>query len=75
MRPGSTSAEARVRISTLEGREFAGVVTRVSRQPRTERGVVSYPITIRVEIPEAVQIPLELGAVSAVVIYEPDEVS
>jgi len=69
------SAEARVRISPLEGREFQGFVSRVSRQPRTERGVVSYPITIRVEIPEAVQIPLELGAVSAVVIYEPDEVS
>ena len=52
-----------------------GVVTRVSGQPRTERGVVSYEITIRVEIPEAVQIPLELGAVSTVVIYEPDEAS
>ena len=78
------SAQAKVRISTLEDREFAGVVTRVSGQPtsatwaripRTERGVVSYSITIRVEIPEAVQIPLELGAVSTVVIYEPDEVS
>lgn len=68
-------AQARVRISPLEGQEFVGVVTQVSGQPRTERGVVSYPITIRVEIPEAVQIPLQLGAVSTVVIYEPDEVS
>lgn len=68
-------AKAKVRISPQEDQEFGGVVTRVSAQPRTERGVVSYPITISVEIPEALQITLELAAVSTVVIYEPEQVS
>jgi hypothetical protein len=69
------SARARVRISQLEEQEFTGIVTHVSEQPRTERGVISYRVMIDVEIPETAHIPLELGAVFTVVIYEAEGVS
>ena len=63
-------AKATVKVDTLPGQLLAGTVSAVSSSPTTERGVVSYPVTIKVDIPEGVQIPVALSAVSVVVVYE-----
>ena len=42
----------------------------LAAEPRTERGVVRYPITIRFEPPEGVEVPVALSGVSSVVLYE-----
>ena len=36
----------------------------------TERGVVSYPVRVKVDLPEGVEAPARLSAVTAVVIYQ-----
>ena len=45
-------------------------VSSVAAEPRTERGVVRYPITINVEPPEGVEVPVGLSGVSSEVLYE-----
>ena len=66
----TNGAKATVKVDTLPGQLLAGTVSAVASSPTTERGVVSYPVTIQVEIPEGVQIPVALSAVSVVVAYE-----
>jgi hypothetical protein len=39
----------------------------VSRSPRTERGVVTFPIVARVDLPAGLSLPLELSSVSMTV--------
>ena len=45
-------AKSKVRIASLPGLEFEGSVSQVADEPRTERGVVSYPVRIKVDLPE-----------------------
>lgn len=61
-------AQARVTIDSLPGQEFTGVVTMVSASPRTERGVVTYPVVVRVDLPQGVEAPLKISAVSVDVV-------
>jgi RND family efflux transporter MFP subunit len=63
-------AKARVKVDSLPEQVLAGAVSAVANSPRTERGVVSYPVTIQVDVPEGVHIPVALSGVSAVVIHE-----
>ena len=58
---------ARVNIESVPGYALSGAVTRLASEPRTERGVVSYPVRIAVEVPEGVEVPVRLSAVSAVI--------
>jgi multidrug resistance efflux pump len=60
-------AKASVLVDNLDGLELAGEVGAVSSIPRTERGVVRYQVTIDATVPEGVQIPIELSAVSVMV--------
>jgi multidrug efflux pump subunit AcrA (membrane-fusion protein) len=59
---------ARVSIATLPDRELAGTVVRLAPEPRTERGVVSYPIRIQVDLPEGVEVPVRLSPVNVTII-------
>jgi hypothetical protein len=63
-------ARARVTIGSLPGEEFEGTVTRVAEEPRTERGVVSYPVRIAVDLPEGFEVPVRLSPVTTVILYE-----
>jgi multidrug resistance efflux pump len=63
-------AKARVIIGSLPGEEFEGTVISVDREPRTERGVVSYPVRIAVDLPEGSEVPVQLSAVTAVILYQ-----
>jgi len=62
-------ATVSVTISSLPGEEFPGRVIRIAEEPRTERGVVSYPVRIAVDLPEGLEVPVRLSAVSATVLY------
>ena len=61
-------AKAKVTISAVPGQVLDGMVTTIAAEPRTERGIVSYPVTIRVIVPEGVQVAAGLSAISAKII-------
>ena len=50
-------AKSNITIASVPGQEFQGTVISVADEPRTERGVVSYPVRVRVDLPEDVEVP------------------
>lgn len=58
---------ARVSIDALPGRELTAAVTAVADEPGTERGIISYPVTLRVNLPAGVELPPRLSAVTSVI--------
>lgn len=56
-----------VNIESVGDTPLNGTVTFVDDEVRTERGVVSYAVRIRVDVPPGLQIPIRLSAVSAVI--------
>ena len=60
-------AAAQVAIGSLPRADLTGVVINVSSSPRTERGVITFPIVVRIDLPEGVSAPLELSGVSMTV--------
>lgn len=56
-----------VNIESVGDTPLNGTVTFVDNEVRTERGVVSYAVRIRVDVPPGVRIPIRLSAVSAVI--------
>lgn len=60
-------AKARVIIESVAGPGLEGVVVAVAKNPRTERGVVTYPIKIQVEVPPGIEVPVKPSSVSSVV--------
>ena len=63
-------ARAVVSIDSLNGRVLEGVVTFVESETRTERGVVSFAVTIRADVPDGVRLPVNLSGVSSVIVGE-----
>jgi multidrug efflux pump subunit AcrA (membrane-fusion protein) len=63
-------ARAKVTIASVPGQEFEGTVIQVAEEPRTERGVVSYPVRIQVDVPPGVEIPVSLSQVTSMVMYD-----
>ena len=61
--------KANITIASLPGQQFEGVVVQVAEEPRTERGVVSYPVRIAVTVPEGVEVPGRLSAVTSTITY------
>lgn len=60
-------ATAQVAFDSVPGKTFSGEVSVVDADPRTERGVISYPVVIDVDIPDGYEIPFRLSAVDVVV--------
>ena len=56
-----------VNIESVGDTPLNGTVTFVDDEVRTERGVVSYAVRIRVDVPPGVRIPIRLSAVSAAI--------
>jgi len=63
-----------VTIDTLPEDVFTSVVSLVSNNPRTERGIVSYPVTITVDVPGGTEIPVRLSGVSVVISLNEKEI-
>jgi len=61
---------AKVTIDALPGQVMEVTVSSVAAEPRTERGVVRYPITITIKPPQGVEVPVGLSGVSSEVLYE-----
>ena len=55
---------AQVAIDSVNGVPLTGVVTAVSASPRTDRGVLTFPIVVQVNVPAGVTVPLELSGAS-----------
>ena len=56
-----------VNIASVGDMPLNGRVTFVDDEVRTERGVVSYAVRIRVDVPAGVDIPIRMSAVSATI--------
>ncbi len=63
-------ARAMVTIDSLNGRVLEGLVISVDDDPRTERGVVSFAVTIRVDVPNGVELPVNLSGVTISIVGE-----
>jgi multidrug efflux pump subunit AcrA (membrane-fusion protein) len=59
---------AKVTINSAPGQEFEGRVSWVSEEPRTERGVVRFPVKIQVNVPPGFEVPVALSQLTSVVL-------
>lgn len=66
----SEGATSKISIASIPGQEFEGIVLGVAEEPRTERGVVSYPVRIKVNLPAGVEVPAKLSAVTSTITYQ-----
>ena len=63
----SEGASAVVNIDSVGDRALGGSVSYIGSEARTERGVVSYAVRIRIDVPAGVHVPVSLSAASAVI--------
>ena len=68
-------AEAEVRIDALERRTLRGTVSSIAAEPVSSQGggqesIVSYPMTVRLAVPEGVELPAGLSAIASITISE-----
>ena len=63
----SEGASAVVNIDSIGDTALGGSVSFIGSEARTERGVVSYAVRIRVEVPAGIDVPVSLSAASAVI--------
>jgi HlyD family secretion protein len=59
-----------VTLDALPGQTFEGVVTRVAPAAESQQGVVTYPISIQVEVPAELQLREGLTTVASIVLNE-----
>ncbi|MBI2872216.1 MAG: efflux RND transporter periplasmic adaptor subunit [Chloroflexi bacterium] len=67
-------ARADVTMDALRGSVLAGTVSTIASGARSQQGVVSYPISILVQVPEGVQLREGLSATASIVIREERDV-
>jgi RND family efflux transporter MFP subunit len=67
-------AQATVTLDALPGQTLAGSVSSVAATGNNQNGVVTYPISIRVEVPQGVSLREGLTAVATVIIREEQNV-
>ena len=63
----STGDRAKITIDSRPDDVFTSAVFAISDKPRTERGIISYAITIAVDVPAGTEISIALSSVSVVV--------
>ena len=63
-------AQAAVTMDALPGQVLAGVVSDIAPSAESQQGVVSYPVSIRLELPDGLELPEGLSAVAQVVLRE-----
>lgn len=62
--------KARVTIASMPDSVLEGVVTSVAAEPRTERGVITYAVTLQVALPQGLEVPVTPSGVEVVVLHE-----
>ena len=67
-------AQSAVIMDALPGGVLDGVVTTIGSAAQNQQGVVSYPISIRVQVPDGVQLREGLSATASIVIREDNDV-
>ena len=66
----AVGAAASITMDALPGQTLTGTVSEIAATATSQQGVVTYPLSIRVEIPAGTQLPEGLTAVASVVIRE-----
>ena len=66
----TVGATASITMDALPGQTLTGTVSEIAATATSQQGVVTYPLSIRVEIPAGAQLPEGLTAVASVVIRE-----
>ena len=61
---------AEVNLDALPGLTIEGVVTEIAEESQNQQGVVSFPIRIRMEVPEGIEPRAGLSAVANIVLRE-----
>ena len=67
-------ARAEVNMDALPGRMLEGTVSTIDLVPQNQQGVVSYPIRIRVQIPEGVDLLEGLSATARILLSEEQDI-
>ena len=67
-------AQATVSMDALPGQVLTGVVSEIAPSAESQQGVVSYPVSIRLQLPQGLELPEGLSAVAEVVIREDRDV-
>ena len=57
-----------INLDSMPDVVLKGIVAEVAPEPRTERGVVSYPVVIEVSVPAGVEVPVRLSAVATTIL-------
>ena len=70
----SSGARATVTIENLPDDISTSSVSSVSNEPRTERGIISYSVTIAVDVPSGTEVPVGLSGVTVVINLNEKEV-
>ena len=70
----SNGTRATVTIEKLPDDVFTSSVSSVSNKPSTERGIISYSVTIAVDVPAGAEIPVGLSGVTVVINLNEKEV-
>ncbi len=66
----SLGASASVTMDALAGQTLTGVVSDIASEPETQQGIVTYPMSIQVQVPNGFELPEGLSAVASVTIRE-----
>ncbi len=61
---------ATVTMDALPGETVAGVISFLGAEAQGQQGIVSYPISVQLEVPQGVQLPEGLSAVADITISE-----
>ncbi|MEE8159650.1 MAG: HlyD family efflux transporter periplasmic adaptor subunit [Dehalococcoidia bacterium] len=67
-------AQALVTMDALQGQGLLGTVSEIASAATDQQGVVTYPIRIRLDLPQGVQLPEGLSATASIVIREENDV-
>ena len=67
-------ATAQVTMDALPGQALQGIVSSITSTPRSQQGVVSYPIRVQVQVPDGVELLEGLSATASIVIREDRDV-
>ncbi len=61
-------AEATISMDALSGQELSGTVSEIGGAATTQQGVVSYPVTVKINVPQGLELREGLSATAAIVV-------
>ena len=67
LREGITAS---VTVDAMPGRALSGVISEIAREANVQQGVVTYPVRIRVQVPDDLQLREGLSAVAGLILEQ-----